>query len=105
MVADGTVRDALDAHGPQEMKQAPPMNNDLFDQGATAVGSYCLTRIHRMPIRIWSDWRVVVTAKIRCDLDRRHANEQQAMKFHAGMAQVNGTSAVRPRRSGLDVYP
>ena len=106
VVADGTVHDALDAHGPQEMKQAPPMNNDLFDKGrqqSAHIASRVFTQNADKDLVGLA--RELVTAKLDVISTAGTPNEQQAMKFHAGMAQVNGTSAVRPGAPGWTYTP
>ncbi|HMW88173.1 MAG TPA: hypothetical protein PKD65_19280, partial [Nitrospira sp.] len=106
VVAGGTVHDALDAQGPKEMKQAPPMNHDLFDKGrqqsaqiAARVGTQNTDK------DLVGLARELVTAKLDVKATAGTTDEKAAMKFHAGMSQVNGASAVRPGDPGWTYSP
>ena len=106
VVAGGTVHDALDAQGPKEMKQAPPMNHDLFDKGrqqsaqiAARVGTQNTDK------DLVGLARELVTAKLDVKATAGTTDEKEAMKFHAGMAEVNGAPAVRPGDPGWAYSP
>lgn len=100
------MHDALDAQGPKEMKQAPPMNHDLFDKGrqqsaqiAARVGTQNTDK------DLVGLARELVTAKLDVKATAGTTDEKAAMKFHAGMSQVNGASAVRPGDPGWTYSP
>ncbi len=101
VIVGGTVRDAVDAHGPQEMKEVPPMNNDLFDKGRQQ-SAHIATRVSTQNADkdLVGLARELVTAKLNVKATAGTIDEKAAMKFHAGMAQVNGAPAVRPGDPG-----
>ncbi|MFO0770359.1 MAG: hypothetical protein U0173_05445 [Nitrospiraceae bacterium] len=106
VVMDGAVLDGSEAHGPQDMKQAPPQNHDLFDRGRQASAD--------IAARVSSQNRSEDLSVLARELERatvktypNHGNEQEqaAMRFHAGQSIVNGAPAVRVGAAGWQPTP
>jgi len=106
IIDGGTVHDGSKAEGPKKMKEALPLNKDLFDKGRqeSAHIALRLSTQNNDPDLVTLA-RELDTAKLKVLPDHGTPAENEAMKFHAGMAQVHGIPAVKPGDSGWTYSP
>ncbi len=106
VITGGTVRDAAQAQGPKEMREVPPANKDLFDRGrqeSARIASRVATQ--NSDVGLLGLARELETAKVAVLDSEGTGDEKKAMKFHAGLAQVNGAAAVKPGDTGWTYTP
>ncbi len=106
VILGGTVRDARDAQGPEEMKKVPPLNKDLYDRGRKE-SAHIASRVssQNRDEGLIALARELKTAQVEPRLNAGEPSEQTAMKFHAGDATVNGAPAVKPGDPGWTYTP
>lgn len=106
IITGGTVNDAAQAKVPKELRKIPPVSKDLFDKGrqeSARIASRVATQ--NSDIGLLGLARELETAKVTVLDGDGSGDEKEAMKFHAGMAEVNGAPAVKPGDAGWAYTP